>query len=61
MIRGMASCVTSALWPERVTGLVSYAGYDIVDLERLGHAFAPVWSMCSGISICFSWSEDAGA
>jgi hypothetical protein len=41
VIRGMASCVTSALWPERVTGLVSYAGYDIVDLERLGHAFAP--------------------
>jgi pimeloyl-ACP methyl ester carboxylesterase len=38
---GVASCVTSALWPERVTGLVSYAGYDIVDVERLGHAFAP--------------------
>ena len=41
MIRGMASCVTSALWPERVTGRVSYAGYDIVDAERLRHAFAP--------------------
>jgi len=38
---GVASCVASALWPERVTGLVSYAGYDIVDVERLGHAFAP--------------------
>jgi len=38
---GLASCVASALWPERVTGLVSYAGYDIIDVERLGHAFAP--------------------
>jgi pimeloyl-ACP methyl ester carboxylesterase len=40
VIRGMASCVTSALWPERVTGLVSYAGYDIIGVERFGHAFA---------------------
>lgn len=38
---GLASCVASALWPERVTGLVSYAGYDIIDLERLRHAYAP--------------------
>ena len=38
---GLASCVASALWPDRVTGLVSYAGYDIIDVERLGHAFAP--------------------
>jgi pimeloyl-ACP methyl ester carboxylesterase len=38
---GLASCVASALWPERVTGLVSYAGYDIIDVERLGHAFEP--------------------
>ena len=38
---GCASCVASALWPERVTGLVSYAGYDLIDVERLGHAFAP--------------------
>jgi pimeloyl-ACP methyl ester carboxylesterase len=38
---GVASCVASILWPERVTGLVSYAGYDIVDVERLGHAFDP--------------------
>ena len=29
------------LWPERVTGLVSYAGYDIIDIKRLGHAFEP--------------------
>jgi len=38
---GVASCVASALWPERVTGLVSYAGYDIIDVARLGHAYAP--------------------
>lgn len=29
---GVTSCVGSALWPERVSGLVSYAGYDIVDV-----------------------------
>jgi pimeloyl-ACP methyl ester carboxylesterase len=28
---GVAACTASALWPERVVGLVSYAGYDIVD------------------------------
>lgn len=38
---GLASCVASALWPDRVTGLVSYAGYDVMDVERAGHAFAP--------------------
>ena len=38
---GLASCVAPALWPERVTGLVSYAGYDIIDVDRLRHAFAP--------------------
>jgi pimeloyl-ACP methyl ester carboxylesterase len=40
---GLASCVASALWPERVTGLISYAGYDVIDVERLGHAYAPGW------------------
>ncbi|QJU58247.1 alpha/beta hydrolase [Sphingomonas sp. AP4-R1] len=29
---GNASCVAAALWPERVSGLVSYAGYDIIDV-----------------------------
>jgi pimeloyl-ACP methyl ester carboxylesterase len=36
---GLSSCVASALWPEHVTGLVSYAGYHIIDVKRLGHAF----------------------
>lgn len=30
---GNASCVVAALWPERIAGLVSYAGYDIIDLS----------------------------
>ena len=38
---GCGSCVASAIWPERVAGLVSYAGYDIINVQRLGHAFAP--------------------
>jgi pimeloyl-ACP methyl ester carboxylesterase len=38
---GLASCVASALWPDRVAGLVSYAGYDVIDVKRLGHAYQP--------------------
>jgi pimeloyl-ACP methyl ester carboxylesterase len=38
---GLASCVAAALWPSRVGGLVSYAGYDVIDVKRLGHAFPP--------------------
>jgi pimeloyl-ACP methyl ester carboxylesterase len=38
---GLASCVAAALWPERVAGLVSLAGYDIIDIERQRHAFPP--------------------
>jgi pimeloyl-ACP methyl ester carboxylesterase len=29
---GLASCVATLLWPERVAGLVSYAGYDVADV-----------------------------
>ena len=32
---GLASCVASALWPERVSGLVSLAGYDIIDVAHM--------------------------
>lgn len=38
---GNASCVAAALWPERVGGLVSYAGYDIIDVSAQGHASRP--------------------
>ncbi|UQU61238.1 alpha/beta hydrolase [Couchioplanes caeruleus] len=38
---GLASCVATALWPERVAGLVSMASYDILDIERLRHAHDP--------------------
>jgi pimeloyl-ACP methyl ester carboxylesterase len=29
---GNASCVAAALWPHRFAGLVSYAGYDVIDI-----------------------------
>jgi pimeloyl-ACP methyl ester carboxylesterase len=35
---GLASCVATALWPERVAGLVSLASYDVLDIERQRHA-----------------------
>lgn len=38
---GLSSCVASALWPERVTGLVSMAGYDIIDVDRMRRPFPP--------------------
>ncbi|GIF41605.1 alpha/beta fold hydrolase [Actinoplanes xinjiangensis] len=38
---GLASCVAAALWPRRVAGLVSLAGYDIIDIERQRHTFDP--------------------
>ena len=31
---GRAACIVSALWPERVVGLVSCAGYNIQDIQR---------------------------
>ncbi|WP_199194749.1 alpha/beta fold hydrolase [Phyllobacterium phragmitis] len=38
---GNASCVAAALWPERIGGLVSYAGYDIIDVRAGDHAATP--------------------
>ena len=38
---GLASCVATALWPDRVAGLVSMASYDILDINRQRHAFDP--------------------
>ena len=38
---GLSSCVAAALWPGRVAGLVSLASYDIIEIERLKHAYAP--------------------
>ncbi|SEL56662.1 Pimeloyl-ACP methyl ester carboxylesterase [Chitinophaga rupis] len=38
---GNASCVAAALWPEKVAGLVSYASYDVIDIEQQKHTFAP--------------------
>jgi pimeloyl-ACP methyl ester carboxylesterase len=36
---GLASCVAAALWPDKIGGLVSYAGYDIVDIEQQRKGF----------------------
>jgi pimeloyl-ACP methyl ester carboxylesterase len=38
---GNACCVAAALWPEQVGGLVSYASYDVIDVEQQRSAFAP--------------------
>jgi pimeloyl-ACP methyl ester carboxylesterase len=38
---GNASCAAAALWPERVGGLVSYAGYDVIDVGRQRHPAEP--------------------
>jgi pimeloyl-ACP methyl ester carboxylesterase len=38
---GRAACVVSALWPERVHGLVSCTGYNIQDLTNASKPFNP--------------------
>ncbi|KAJ4355613.1 uncharacterized protein N0V89_003633 [Didymosphaeria variabile] len=38
---GLASCAAAALFPERVAGLVSYAGYDVADVQGQKHAVEP--------------------
>jgi pimeloyl-ACP methyl ester carboxylesterase len=38
---GRAACVVAALWPERVRGLVSCAGYQIQDIARGGDPADP--------------------
>lgn len=38
---GLASCTATALWPERVEGLVSYGGYDIYNIAEQRKGFDP--------------------
>jgi pimeloyl-ACP methyl ester carboxylesterase len=38
---GNASCVAAALWPDRFAGLVSYAGYDVIDIGQQHHPAFP--------------------
>ncbi|WP_312545159.1 alpha/beta fold hydrolase [Pantoea eucalypti] len=38
---GNASCAAAALWPDRVGALVSYAGYDVIDIQQQLQAAAP--------------------
>ena len=49
---GRAACVVSALWPERVRGLVSCTGYNIQDISRSAKpAVGRRRSIASGTSI----------
>ncbi|HKO20161.1 MAG TPA: alpha/beta fold hydrolase [Acidobacteriaceae bacterium] len=38
---GNASCVAASLWPVRFAGLVSYAGYDIIDIASQSQPAPP--------------------
>jgi pimeloyl-ACP methyl ester carboxylesterase len=38
---GRAACIVAALWPERVTALVSIGGYNIQNIARSGEPAAP--------------------
>lgn len=38
---GNASCAAAALWPERFGALVSYAGYDVIDVAEQSAPLAP--------------------
>jgi pimeloyl-ACP methyl ester carboxylesterase len=38
---GRAACIVSALWPQRVRGLVSVNGYNLQDIARAGQPAAP--------------------
>lgn len=38
---GRAACIVSALWPERVNGLVSVNGYNMQDIARAGEPALP--------------------
>lgn len=38
---GRAACVTAALWPDRVTGLLSGCGYNIQNIAAAGTPLAP--------------------
>jgi len=38
---GNASCAAAALWPDRIGGLVSYAGYDVIDVGKQRHPLDP--------------------
>ena len=38
---GRAACIVAALWPERVSGLVSQNGYNVQDIGRSGEPLSP--------------------
>ena len=40
---GRAACIVSALWPERVIGLVSVGGYNVQDIASANDPSRPAW------------------
>ncbi|MBS2532588.1 alpha/beta hydrolase [Catenulispora sp. NF23] len=40
---GRAACIVSALWPERVRGLVTVDGYNVQDIARSAEPSKPEW------------------
>jgi pimeloyl-ACP methyl ester carboxylesterase len=40
---GRAACIVSALWPERVRGLVTVDGYNVQDIQYSGEPSKPEW------------------
>jgi pimeloyl-ACP methyl ester carboxylesterase len=40
---GRAACITAALWPERVRGLISVDGYNVQNLAYAGEPAPPEW------------------
>ena len=40
---GRAACIVAALWPERVTGLVSVDGYNVQNIAASGEPAPPAW------------------
>ena len=58
---GNASCVAAALWPERIGGLVSYAGYDVIDVGGQRPPSSRPSSASAGISTSFRRNAAASA
>ena len=56
---GRAACVVSALWPERVAGLVSCAGYNIQDIPN--SSSPPIRSRRRGTGISIIFTPNAAA
>ncbi len=52
---GRAACIVSALWPERVHGLVSCTGYNIQDLDECGATIRSRAGSATVVSVLFPY------